>query len=460
MAATTSEPATNNTTADSTSRPIDTRRGRSSRAVIPSNCSRVAKSRYASITRSRAAGSATASRRATTSASPNDTSTCPVAALRSSWAAARSISRSSRLAKCGDTCSSASVIRAGQRFGVGPVGLAVGAEPGAGELGHLDRFAEHDDGPAAGLDPALERHPDRHDHDVGRGRQRPECDPRGARLHPIEPGAIAGGALREDRHGRPLCELAMAGVEHGGVVARTVAVGGAVHGEHAGEPQERAGDDHLPQRCLGEEAREPAEDAGHDDRVDEAVAVVGHDQHWAIAREPLAPAHLDRSMERQHEAAGDQTDGAVGEPSEQPRGPIGIGGAVRTVDPRQRDDRRQDVPEAVRLQPRLGVARPRVGRPEAPHRHGDRTEREQRPRPDPGHRAAARQQRGDDDDDDGDGHGAVRGIRCERPQQRRRHEPDGEPDQRTRVGPITRRPTCHPATKRARRSAERRAGTG
>ena len=50
--------------------------------------------------------------RSTTSASPNDTSTCPVASLRSSWAAARSISRSSRLANCGDTCSSASVILA------------------------------------------------------------------------------------------------------------------------------------------------------------------------------------------------------------------------------------------------------------------------------------------------------------------------------------------------------------
>ena len=80
--------------------------------VIPSSCSRVAKSRYAATTLARAGGDAAARRRATTSMSPNEHRARPVASLRSSRAAARSIERSSRLSNCGDTASSDVVIRA------------------------------------------------------------------------------------------------------------------------------------------------------------------------------------------------------------------------------------------------------------------------------------------------------------------------------------------------------------
>ena len=147
-----------------------------------------------------------------------------------------------------------------------------------------DRFADHHERRAAGLDPTLEGETDRDHYRRRRRRQRPKCDASRAGAHAIEAAPITGRTFREDRHHGAAGELLVTRLEHGAVVVRPIAVGPAVDGKHAGEREEWAGHDHLPERRLGEEPWEAAEDGGHDDRIDETVAVVGDHEHRPIGQ--------------------------------------------------------------------------------------------------------------------------------------------------------------------------------
>ncbi len=225
-----------------------------------------------------------------------------------------------------------------------------------------DRLADHDERRATRLDATLEGETDRDDHERRRRWHGTECDARRAGAHPVEAAPITGRAFREDRHHGAAGQLLVTRLEHGAVVTRPIAVGPAIHGQHAGEGEERAGDDHLPQRRLGEEPGEAAEHRGHHDRIDEPVAVVGDHEHGPISRDALAACHLDGSIEGLRECLGEEAEHAISGAAPQPWRSLWRRRGHGVVEPSEQEQCGEQVPEAVGLEQRLLVAQRAVTR--------------------------------------------------------------------------------------------------
>ena len=108
----------------------------------------------------------------------------------------------------------------------------------------------------------------------GASRTRPKGDARRPRLDRVQPRTVVGGALGEDGHEVALHQGLVA-LGEGILVSAHLLVLLAAHEHHAGPPEDEADDGQPAQARLGDEARETPEGTGDDQRVDEAVEVVG-----------------------------------------------------------------------------------------------------------------------------------------------------------------------------------------
>jgi hypothetical protein len=227
----------------------------------------------------------------------------------------------------------------------------------------------------------------------------------------------------------------VARVEHRHVVRGPVTVTGAVHRQHAGEAEERAGGHDPPERGLGQEARQAAEHGSDHHRVDEAVGMVCHDERRSARREqPLPTDDLDRPVEAEHQPRRHDPERPVDGAPEHARCSRRIDRGLGGVDPRDRRDRGHRVPGGVELVPRIGIAQRTALVAGRPHGQRRRDEHEQRQRPDAGQSSPPSGEGTDDHHHDGGTGERVGRGRKDQPRSGPDHGPDGQPDQRSTIG--------------------------
>ena len=199
-----------------------------------------------------------------------------------------------------------------------------GGERDVCDLGRrVDRLPHLDEGAGAEGLLAVEEQAHGHDADAEAGvfLRGFEDDTGGARLERLERGVAVARPLGEEGEGAALGQQVVGTGEGLDVPAGINAAGvrplvlPAVDGDGAGEVEERAQEGDLPQGALGQEAGHHGQRPHQQQRVDQPVDVVGHqDQRMiaAIARDALRSHHLDFAEEDLEDQAGHGPHEAVG----------------------------------------------------------------------------------------------------------------------------------------------------
>ena len=126
-------------------------------------------------------------------------------------------------------------------------------------------------------------------------------------------------ALGEDPDHALPTELGLGRFEHPSIRGTRASVDLAVHGDHAGEREQRTQDHDLPQGRLGEEARQPTERGDHEDGVREPVEVVRDDERRSLVVDVIEAGGLDSAVEAPRRDSRDADDQSVTRPPDHQR---------------------------------------------------------------------------------------------------------------------------------------------
>ena len=104
------------------------------------------------------------------------------------------------------------------------------------------------------------------------------------------------------------------GREHRLVLSRVVAGLEAAVDGHCAQHAQRGTDERVAkERCVGQHRHRPGHGRDDQHRVDHRVVVVGGNDHAAARRDPLAPDHVDPTVEEPEKQANHRPDKPVGE---------------------------------------------------------------------------------------------------------------------------------------------------